>query len=80
MPIFHDDQHGTAIVTLAGLISALKVANKQKSKLKIVINGAGAAGVAIAKLIDAYFPKGQVDMICLDSKGAIYKGRTNNMN
>ena len=71
IPVFHDDQHGTAIVTLAALINALKLANKKIEDIKIVINGAGAAGVAIAKLL-LYF--GAKDIICCDSKGIIKEG------
>lgn len=77
IPVFHDDQHGTAIVSLAGLINALKLANKNFGDIKIVINGAGAAGVAIAKLFLAY---GAKDVIVCDSKGIICEGdpRLNN--
>lgn len=71
IPVFHDDQHGTAIVTLAALINALKLAKKDIKDIRIVINGAGAAGVAIAKLLLSY---GAKDIICCDSKGIIKKG------
>lgn len=71
IPVFHDDQHGTAIVTLAALINALKLVNKDVKDIRVVINGAGAAGVAIAKLLLAY---GVKDIICCDSKGVICKG------
>lgn len=71
IPVFHDDQHGTAIVTLAALINALKLAKKDIKDIKIVINGAGAAGVAIAKLLLSY---GAKNIICCDSKGIIKKG------
>lgn len=71
IPVFHDDQHGTAIVSLAGLINALKLVNKKVEDIKIVINGAGAAGVAIAKLFLAY---GAKDVIVCDSKGIICEG------
>ena len=71
IPVFHDDQHGTAIVTLAALINALKLAKKDIKDIKIVVNGAGAAGVAIAKLLLSY---GAKDVICCDSKGIIKKG------
>lgn len=77
MPIFHDDQHGTAIVTLAGLINAVKVVEKDMNKCRVIINGAGAAGIAIAKLLLKY---GVKDIILCDSKGAIYKGRKEGMN
>lgn len=71
IPVFHDDQHGTAIVTLAALINALKLTNKKIEDLKIVINGAGAAGEAIAKLLLHY---GAKDVIACDSKGIICEG------
>ncbi|QKY69668.1 NADP-dependent malic enzyme [Lentibacillus sp. CBA3610] len=77
IPIFHDDQHGTAIVTLAGLINALKLSGKSFSDLKVVANGAGAAGIAIIKLLYNF---GVRDMIMCDSKGAIFEGRTYGMN
>lgn len=77
IPIFHDDQHGTAIVTLAGLINAVKVADKDLHSCRIVINGAGAAGITIAKLLMTY---GVKDIIICDSKGAIYQGRKEGMN
>lgn len=84
IPVFHDDQHGTAIVVLAGLINAAKAVGKDLAALKIVINGAGAAGIAVAKLLLQYphfhtikyesaDKKG--DIILLDTKGAIFKGR-----
>ncbi|HEU5139880.1 MAG TPA: malic enzyme-like NAD(P)-binding protein [Bacillales bacterium] len=76
IPIFHDDQHGTAIVTLAGLVNALKVTGKSMSNIKVVVNGAGAAGIAIIKLLDHF---GVKDMIMCDSKGAIYEGRPEGM-
>ena len=72
IPIFHDDQHGTAVITLAGLTNALKVVGKKKEDVKIVTSGAGAAAVAIVKLLlSAGFP----DITMCDRKGAIYKGR-----
>lgn len=77
IPIFHDDQHGTAIVTLAGLINALKVANKKKEEVKVIINGAGAAGTAIAKLL---LSAGFCNIIVCDRTGAIYQGRKDGMN
>ncbi|BDG35592.1 NAD(P)-dependent malic enzyme [Saccharococcus caldoxylosilyticus] len=77
IPVFHDDQHGTAIVTAAGLINALKVVQKRLSECKVVINGAGAAGIAIAKLL-LYMGVG--DIILCDSKGAIYENRPYGMN
>jgi malate dehydrogenase (oxaloacetate-decarboxylating) len=72
IPVFHDDQHGTAIVALAGLINALKIAEKKKNHVKVVVNGAGAAGIAIAKLLIEY---GVKDITVLDSKGAICNAR-----
>jgi malate dehydrogenase (oxaloacetate-decarboxylating) len=72
IPVFHDDQHGTAIVTLAALINALKIVNKKIGKIKIIINGAGAAGIAVAKLLLAY---GAKNIILIDRAGAIYQGR-----
>lgn len=77
IPIFHDDQHGTAIVTVAGLVNALRVVGKSMTEIKIVANGAGAAGIAIIKLLYSY---GVRDIIMCDTKGAIYEGRTIGMN
>ncbi len=77
IPIFHDDQHGTAIITLAGLINALKVVGKKKEDIKVVTNGAGAAATAITKLILSY---GVKNVIMCDRKGAIYRGRKEGMN
>lgn len=74
IPIFHDDQHGTAVVTLAALINAVKLVNKDISSLKVVINGAGAAAVAICKLLSAH---GVRNIILCDRSGAIYQGRDN---
>jgi len=74
IPVFHDDQHGTAVVVLAGLINSVKIVNKNIKDLKIVINGAGAAGIAIAKLLIKLDIK---NIILCDSKGAIYKEREN---
>ena len=72
IPIFHDDQHGTAVITLAGLTNALKVTGKNKEDVRIVISGAGAAAIAITKLLlSAGFP----DITLCDRKGAIYEGR-----
>lgn len=72
IPVMHDDQHGTAIVVLAGMINAIKVVGKKKEDVKIVVNGAGAAGIAISKLLLEY---GFKHMILCDSKGVIYSGR-----
>lgn len=77
IPVFHDDQHGTAIVTLAGLINALKVAGKKIDEVRVVVNGAGAAGVAIIKLL---LQAGVTDVIMCDTRGAIYEGRPYGMN
>lgn len=72
IPVFHDDQHGTAVVVFAGLINALKIVNKDLKSIKVVINGAGAAGIAIAKLL---ISAGIGDVIVCDRKGIIYDGR-----
>ena len=72
IPIFHDDQHGTAVITLAGLLNALKVVGKKKEDVRIVTSGAGAAAIAIVKLL---LSAGFKDVIMCDRKGAIYKGR-----
>ncbi|MEA2006894.1 MAG: NADP-dependent malic enzyme [Patescibacteria group bacterium] len=77
IPVFHDDQHGTAIVVLAGLINALKVVNKKIGSIKIVISGTGAAGVAIAKLL---LKAGAKNILLTDSKGIVYEGRKKGMN
>ena len=77
IPIFHDDQHGTAVITLAGLTNALKVAGKKKEGVKIVINGAGAAAISISKLL---LSDGFKDIILCDRQGAIFKGRPTGMN
>lgn len=74
IPIFHDDQHGTAVVTLAGLINALKLTGKKIEEVKIVTSGAGAAGIAIIKLL---LSMGAKHVIMTDREGAIYKGRGN---
>jgi malate dehydrogenase (oxaloacetate-decarboxylating) len=77
IPVFHDDQHGTAIVTVAGLVNALKIVGKKVNEIKVVANGAGAAGIAIIKLLYSF---GVRDIIMCDTKGAIYEGRPNGMN
>lgn len=74
IPIFHDDQHGTAVVTLAAMINALKLAKKDLDKIKVVTSGAGAAGIAIIKLL---MSMGLKDVILCDREGAIYEGRDN---
>ncbi len=79
IPVFHDDQHGTAIIAAAGLINALHLTGRDIEKTRLVINGAGAAGVACAELIKAMgFKPGNV--ILCDTKGVVYKGRTEGMN
>jgi len=77
IPIFHDDQHGTAVITLAGLTNALKVVDKDLESVRIVINGAGAAAISITKLL---LSAGARDVVLCDRKGAIYAGRTEGMN
>ena len=77
IPVFHDDQHGTAVIVLAGLINALKVVGKEIDKIKIVVNGAGAAAIAVTKFL---FSAGVKNAILCDSKGIIYEGRKENMN
>lgn len=77
IPIFHDDQHGTAVITLAGLNNAMKLAKKQKENVRIVINGAGAAAISISKLL---LKAGYQNITLCDRKGAIYEGRTEGMN
>src|SRR3982751_68301 len=77
IPVFHDDQHGTAIVTAAGLLNALKLANKKIEEIRVVVNGAGSAGVAIVKLL---IKMGVKDVILCDTKGIIYEGRPSGMN
>ena len=72
IPIFHDDQHGTAVITLAGVINALKLVGKKLDEVKIVTSGAGAAGIAIIKLL---MSMGLKNVIMTDRKGAIYEGR-----
>ena len=77
IPIFHDDQHGTAVITLAGLMNALKVVGKKMDEIKVVMNGAGAAAIAICKLL---LSNGVKDVTLCDRRGAIYDGRTEGMN
>jgi malate dehydrogenase (oxaloacetate-decarboxylating)(NADP+) len=79
IPVFHDDQHGTAIICLAGLINAVHFSGKKFEDLRIVCNGAGAAGIACVNLICAYGAKKQ-NCLMVDTKGVIYKGRTEGMN
>ena len=77
IPVFHDDQHGTAVVVLAALINALKITNKRMEDIKLVVNGIGAAGVACSKIVMA---AGVKNIIGCDSTGALYAGRIGNMN
>lgn len=77
IPVFHDDQHGTAVVTLAGLINALKITKKSPQTVKVVVNGAGAAAVSITRLLLRF---GIRNIVLCDRTGAIYKGRQEGMN
>jgi malate dehydrogenase (oxaloacetate-decarboxylating) len=77
IPVFHDDQHGTAIVTLAALINALRLVKKDPQQLKVVVNGVGAAGVAVSRIFMDY---GITNIVGCDRTGAIDRGRTENMN
>ncbi len=79
IPVFHDDQHGTAVICAAGLINALELTRKRLEDIKIVVNGAGAAGIACLELIKAMGARPEHCIIC-DTKGVIYKGRTEGMN
>jgi malate dehydrogenase (oxaloacetate-decarboxylating)(NADP+) len=79
IPVFHDDQHGTAIICLAGLINSIEMTGKKIEDLKVVVNGAGAAGIACLKLIKVYGAKNE-NCYMVDTKGVIYKGRTEGMN
>lgn len=72
LPVFHDDQHGTAIATLSGFINAVKLIGKRSDKCKVVINGAGAAGLNIAKILHEY---GVKEIIIGDTAGLFFKGR-----
>ena len=72
IPIFHDDQHGTAVIVLAALLNALKITGKKLADISIVINGAGAAGIAIAKIM---LSAGVENIIICDRRGIIYQGR-----
>ena len=77
IPVFHDDQHGTAVVVLAALINALKLVSKQMSDVKVIVNGVGAAGVACTKIIMA---AGVKNIVGCDQSGALYRGRREHMN
>jgi len=77
IPVFHDDQHGTAVIVLSGLINALKIVGKRIDEIKITVNGAGAAAIAVTKFL---LSAGVKNAILCDSKGIIYEGRKENMN
>jgi malate dehydrogenase (oxaloacetate-decarboxylating) len=77
IPVFHDDQHGTAVIVLAGLLNACRLTGSEPGDLSVAVNGAGAAGVAVSKLLIAL---GVKDIVLLDTRGAIYKGRKAGMN
>ena len=77
IPVFHDDQHGTAVIVLSGLLNALKIVGKDIKKIKITVNGAGAAAIAVLKFL---MSAGVKNAILCDSKGIIYEGRKENMN
>lgn len=77
IPVFHDDQHGTAVVVLAALINALKIVGKRMDEVKVVVNGIGAAGIACSKIVMA---AGVKNLVGCDTTGALYEGRTDNMN
>ncbi|MGH1355164.1 MAG: NADP-dependent malic enzyme [Thalassovita sp.] len=79
IPVFHDDQHGTAVICAAGLINALHISGKQIEDVKIVLNGAGAAGIACIELLKAMGARHENCIVC-DTKGVIYQGRTEGMN
>src|SRR5204863_1977928 len=77
IPVFHDDQHGTAVVVLAALINALKIVGKQMSDIKVVVNGVGGAGVACTKILMA---AGVKQVVGCDQSGVIFHGRSEHMN
>jgi len=79
IPVFHDDQHGTAIVCLAGLINACDITDRKLDRIKVVLNGAGAAGMACIKLMHSYGVRKENIVVC-DTRGVIYKGRAAGMN
>jgi len=79
IPVFHDDQHGTAIITAAGIINACDLTGRAMKDLKVVVNGAGAAGIAVLELIEAMGVKPENAILC-DSRGVIYQGREDGMN
>ncbi len=77
IPVFHDDQHGTAVIVLAGMLNALKIVNKKPAEIKVVVNGAGAGATAVTKLL---LSAGIKNIVMCDTAGAIYSGRTQRMN
>src|ERR687895_2839851 len=77
IPVFHDDQHGTAVVVLAALINALKIVGKRMEEIRVVVNGVGAAGVACTKIVMA---AGVRNIVGCDQRGALYRGRSEHMN
>jgi malate dehydrogenase (oxaloacetate-decarboxylating)(NADP+) len=79
IPVFHDDQHGTAIICAAGLINACHITGKKLEDVKVVLNGPGAAGIASMELIKAMGVRPE-NVIAVDSKGVLYQGRTEGMN
>jgi malate dehydrogenase (oxaloacetate-decarboxylating)(NADP+) len=79
IPVFHDDQHGTAIISAAGIINALHLTGRRMKDIKVVVNGAGAAGIACLELLKSMGLPGANAILC-DTKGVIYRGRTNGMN
>ncbi|HCR67389.1 MAG TPA: NADP-dependent malic enzyme, partial [Oceanicaulis sp.] len=79
IPVFHDDQHGTAIISAAGIINACELSGKDIKALKVVVNGAGAAGIAVLELLKAMGVQHDNAILC-DSKGVIYKDRDHGMN
>ena len=79
IPVFHDDQHGTAVICAAGLINALHISGKKIEDVKIVLNGAGAAGIACIELLKRMGARHDNCIVC-DTKGVIYQGRTDGMN
>src|SRR5471032_1346184 len=79
IPVFHDDQHGTAIISVAGIINALHLTGRKMEDIKVVVNGAGAAGIACLELLKAMGLPGGNAILC-DSKGVVYRGRTEGMN
>ena len=79
IPVFHDDQHGTAIISAAGIINAAHLTGRKLEDLKVVVNGAGAAGIACLELIKSMGVRGENVILC-DTKGVVYRGRTEGMN